>query len=68
MLLCFYMMLGLTAFMVIVSLLTRPVPVALSGDGETVDGLMPDASRRRLMRILWAVVAVVMAAVYIIFR
>ena len=68
MLLCFYMMLGLTAFMVVVSLLTRPVPAALAGEGEAVEGLMPDASRRRMMRILWVAVAIVMAAVYIIFR
>lgn len=70
MLLCFYMMLGLTIFVVVVSLLTRPVPSAASLEpvDPAVDSLMPKAPQRRLMRILWIAIAAVMSAIYIIFR
>jgi SSS family solute:Na+ symporter len=69
MLLCFYMMLALTAFMVTVSLLTRDDrPTA----EETATGLaevpMPSGRDASMMRVLWLLVAVVMIALYIVFR
>jgi hypothetical protein len=67
MLLCFYMMTALIAFMVSVSLL-RPVPgyptlvlVQHSPEGEI------SSSNRRMMILLWSIVACIMISIYFIF-
>jgi SSS family solute:Na+ symporter len=67
MLLCFYMMTALIAFMVSVSLL-KPVPgypslvlVKHSPEGEI------SASNKRMMILLWFVVACIMISIYFIF-
>jgi len=69
MLLCFYMMAGLTAFMVIVSLLTpdgKGFPAVEADDRPAVS--MPTGREARWMRLLWLAVALIMAMIYYIFR
>jgi ABC-type uncharacterized transport system permease subunit len=69
MLLCFYMMAGLTAFMVIVSILTRSKnPIRVEAMDERPAVSMPTGREARWMRLLWLIVAMVMAYIYYAFR
>lgn len=69
MLLCFYMMSGLTAFMVIVSLLTaKPTDASGFVPLSVEDDELKVGPTSRLVKVLWAVVACIMIALYIIFR
>jgi SSS family solute:Na+ symporter len=69
MLLCFYMMAGLTAFMVIVSFMTR----GRTADTSTIVDdrpavAMPTGREALGMRLLWLMVGIVMAVIYFVFR
>ena len=69
MLLCFYMMAGLTAFMVIVSFMTRGRRTDISivvDDRPAV--AMPTGREALGMRLLWLMVGIVMAVIYFVFR
>ncbi len=69
MLLCFYMMAGLTAFMVIVSVITRSNnPIRVEAMDERPAVSMPTGREARWMRLLWLIVAMVMAYIYYAFR
>ena len=69
MLLCFYMMAGLSAFMVVVSMLTKGHSKV---DAQVVDHrpavAMPTGREALGMRLLWLMVAIVMVVIYVIFR
>lgn len=69
MLLCFYMMVSLVAFMVIVSLLTKPSSTTLFTPESTHDleeNSMPAANKTIVL--LWLVVACIMISLFILFR
>ena len=69
MLLCFYMMAGLTAFMVIVSFMTRARMTDMSmlmADRPAV--AMPTGREALGMLLLWLMVGIVMAVIYFVFR
>jgi SSS family solute:Na+ symporter len=69
MLLCFYMMSGLTVFMVIVSILTRGKTTTRFGATDDRPAVaMPTGREALWMRILWLTVALVMAYIYYAFR
>ena len=69
MLLCFYMMVILSIFMVTVSLLTRnDSPEAAADTPEMVKVPSPSVRERNIMRILWSLVAIVMMILYYVFR
>lgn len=69
MLLCFYMMSGLTVFMVIVSMLTRGKTTTRFGATDDRPAVaMPTGREALWMRILWLMVALVMAYIYFTFR
>jgi SSS family solute:Na+ symporter len=72
MLLCFYMMAVLVAFMVVVSLLSGPRETALAEKGQPDDQefnrmAVQDAFSRPVI-VLWGIIAVIMFIIYYIFR
>lgn len=69
MLLCFYMMAALTAFMVIVSLFTKgTLATPDSSTTMTAGGVTQEPGRPGLVRALWVLVALIMIGIYIVFR
>ncbi|MFN6375359.1 MAG: sodium:solute symporter family transporter [Chitinophagia bacterium] len=70
MLLCFYMMLGLMIFMVVVSLLTSAKDTFAVKENAPIDMIAEGlTSRGRFqVRILWSIVAIIMIILYCIFN
>ena len=70
MLLCFYMMVGLVAFMFIVSLFTRNRPAFKTEifNVEKSSSYESDPIHYKLIRVLWIILAVIMFTLYYIFN
>jgi SSS family solute:Na+ symporter len=70
MLLCFYMMVGLVAFMFIVSLFTRNRPAFKTEifNVEKSSSYESDPMHYKLIRVLWIILAVIMFTLYYIFN